>query len=281
MRARHIPLLFAMWPSAFAFANFQLGDVNGDGRADMLLRNANGEFQCSTTLAQDEDSSFSSFEGLPIDLAWHVVAHADFDGDDKSDLLLRHQVQGWSLALLDGCVLKEDRKDVELNVRGADVRVVGVADLNDDNKDDLILRDDSGSWSIAFMDSGEVLNTVDDPSDLPKDTQWRVIGIGDFDGNSVDDVLSRHVDGSWQLHSPADKSANAFDTKTVPFRTGSDWRDEATADFDGDGQTDLLLRHADGTWEVQSLVGEDLADVETWRLSSISSDWVWKHKSDG
>ena len=281
MRARCVLFLTLALPCTAVSANYQLGDYDGDGQADMLLRSASGAFECSTTLAGESDSGFSSIENLPTDFDWFVAAQGDFDGDNKTDLTLRHSDDGWFFAPFDGCELKTERVGIQLNDRGLDVRVVAVTDFDGDQKDDLILRDDVGAWSIVFMDGNQVVKVIDNPTDLPKDTQWGVIGVGDFDGDDTIDVLVRHVDGSWQLHSPTDTSAAAFNTKSVPFQEGTNWRDEATADFDGDGQTDLLLRHADGTWEVQTLGDGDATDVDVWKPSHLPSDWSLRSRATG
>ena len=258
MTARFVWLMALVLPSTAVSASYQLGDFNGDGRADMLLRTATGEFKCSTTLVDESDSGFNSVENLPTDLAWHVAAHGDFDGDNKTDLLLRHRDEGWFFAPMNGCELKTDQVEVQLNNHGLDVRVVGVIDLDGDQKDDLILRDDVGAWSIVFMDGHQIVRAIANPTGLPDETvlslhggpdrqAWDVIGVGNFDKNDTVDVLVRNVNGSWRLHSLTDVSSVAFNAKSVAFRAGTNWRDEATADFDGDGQTDLLLRHVDGT----------------------------------
>ena len=262
-------------------ANTKLGDFNGDGRADVLLREEAGTFTCSTNLYDGVDAEFVSVAGLDLNLEWHLAALIDLDGDIKDDLLLRHGDRGWFFAPMDGCSLKSDQQSVQFNDLTNDSRIVGLLDVNGDQMDDLVTRDDDGAWTFILLNNSTVIHTVRDPSGLPADTKFLVIGIGDFDGDRVEDILTRHVDGSWYLHTQVDESGSAFNTRLVPFQTRSDWRDEATADFDGDGQHDVLLRHATGKWERQTLSDGENASVATAQLSHIPSAWDWRTKTTG
>src|SRR6266850_8559239 len=69
------------------------GDFNGDGRADVLWRNAvTGEnyvyFMDGTSIAGE------GFLRTVADLNWKVAAIGDFDGDGKDDILWRNQSTG-------------------------------------------------------------------------------------------------------------------------------------------------------------------------------------------
>lgn len=262
-------------------ANFEFGDFDGDGRADMLLRNEAGSFTCSTSLNEDGTTEFSTVEGLNFTLEWHLAALVDLDIDGKTDLLFRHRELGWIVVPMNGCSLKSEQRNTQFDEIASDSHIVGVLDLDGDQRDDLVTRNDSGAWSVIFLNDGNVVRTNHNPSGLPADSKFGVVGIGDFNGDRVGDILSRHVDGTWHLHTQTDDTGLEFAMRPVPFQSRSDWRDEATADFDGDGQHDLLIRHARGKWVVQTLKFEENASVDSWQPAHISSAWHWRTKATG
>src|SRR5262249_9407749 len=75
------------------------GDFNGDGKADILLRNTNGTFvDWTMNGAQITAAQFVSVGTTPvsIDPSWSIFEVGDFNGDAKADILL-HNTNGTSV----------------------------------------------------------------------------------------------------------------------------------------------------------------------------------------
>jgi hypothetical protein len=74
------------------------GDFNGDGKADILLRNTNGE------IAEWQMNGATVTSGLSVGTAttdWKITGTGDFDGDGKSDILWRNtdgRIATWQLS---------------------------------------------------------------------------------------------------------------------------------------------------------------------------------------
>ena len=64
-----------------------LGDFNGDGKSDVLLRSLGGQLVL-WTMNGAQITANQSIENLGLD--WHVLGTGDFNGDGKSDILLRN-----------------------------------------------------------------------------------------------------------------------------------------------------------------------------------------------
>ena len=169
-----------------------VGDFNGDTRDDILWRNddgtitdwlsnANGTFSASTT--------FSTY--VPTD--WHVVGTGDFNGDGRDDILWRNdsgQLTDW-LRTANGSFLS----NVFSVYVPTDWSVAATGDFNGDGYIDVLWRQDTGqltdwlgSASGALVDNGANASIF-----VP--ANWQVVSVGDFNGDTRDDILWRDANG--------------------------------------------------------------------------------------
>ena len=282
-RMRHLNVILSLLAFScyidHSHAAFSLGDFDGNGKADLIFRDADGSFKCNVAASGEISNPFESVTGLPTSMEWHVAAQADLDGDGKTDFLLRHPNGSWEFVPMNGCSPRTDDRVAMPNLVEREWRIVATHDFGNDGRDDLVLRNDRGAWLILAMDGLSVESRSLEPSGLEANKDWQVIGLGYFDDDRSIDILTRHVSGEWRMHSASSESAMAFNTVNVPFESRSDWRAEGVGDLDGDGSDEILLRHATGTWKTQALVNSDT--ISTRQMDHISSDWDWRLKAVG
>lgn len=184
-----------------------IGDLNADGRADVLWRKENGQLVLwfageagNSTLVNrnndldvDENGIGRQIE-VPVPLEWQVKGIGDFNGDGFDDILWQHTGSAVSIWYME---------------RGVHV--------------------------------GEAYAGGTDPAN-----EWVIQGIGDFNGDKHDDILWRHTAGGlavwgWGLYDngwrPSWQNTGAI--------TGQEWQVKTVADFSGDGNADILWRHRD------------------------------------
>ena len=234
-----------------------LGDFNGDGRDDVLLRHADGRWRYypmdgATVLAGSDAAD------LTRDLAWRIAGVGDFDGDGKDDVLLRKTDGRWYFYPMDGRNVLAGRGTVRMT-RDPAWQVAGIGDLDGDGKDDVLMRHADGRWHYYRMNGRRPL-AGSGSGRLTRDLNWQMAGVGDFDGDGRDDVLlRRRDDGRWYFY-PMNGRASIAGRGTVPLTRDLAWAVAGVGDFDADGRHDVLLRHTDGRWRYYPLQGRRVLD---------------------
>lgn len=162
------------------------GDVNGDGRADLLWRNAaSGQFfvwymNVSGTLA-----SVRNYGNVPLEYALRGVA--DFDGDGVADLLWFRATDG----LVAQWLMKPDGSfegGYPGAVGPASWHPVGVGDFDGDGKGDILWRNEADGTPAVWYLNGAVVADFDFFIAVPLAT-WELGSIGDFDLQGRSDLM--------------------------------------------------------------------------------------------
>jgi VCBS repeat protein len=88
---------------------------------------------------------------------WKIVGTGDFNGDGKTDLLLRHANGNTNVFLMDGATVLGG-SNTSLQV-GNDWQVRAIGDFNGDGKSDILWQNADGRTSIWLMNGPTVLDT--------------------------------------------------------------------------------------------------------------------------
>ena len=246
-----------------------LGDFNGDGRADVLLRHADGRWYYYPMNGPNVLAGGGAVS-LPRNPRVSVAGVGDFNGDGKDDVLMRLSSGRWRYYPMDGRRIASGRGEVALPKDKA-WRIEGIGDFNGDGKDDVVMRRMDGEWHFPHLPSPDSFRPQDHwayyamdgrtvlreglpglrVSVEPTVSTW-FAGVGDFNGDRRDDMLLRRMDGTWHYvpqHLGADGNVGEFaGGGAVALTDDLAWAVAGVADFDGDGKDDILLRHEDGRW---------------------------------
>jgi hypothetical protein len=178
----------------------------------------------------------------------------DFDGDNKSDLLLQNVpffgTPDVRVELLNGFNIASS--GTITTPVGWGVEATG--DFNHDNKADIVLQNSDGTPQIWLMNSTSATSTVTLPN---PGASWHIIAAADFNGDGNTDILWQNNDGTPSIWEMNGTSIVKFDALPNP---GSAWHVIGAGDFNGDGKADILWQNTDGTpsiWEMNggSIVG--------------------------
>ena len=175
----------------------------------------------------------------------HVAVHNDFNGDGRSDVLVRSDsgiVNEW-LGQSDGSLITNNAVSSNLS---SDWHVVGTGDFNGDSRSDVLFQNDNGTITDWLGRADGTFTGNGANFSINPGTQWHFVGAGDFNGDGRSDFLLRNDSGTlneWLGQANGGFSANGALNTTV----SSAWQIAGTADFNGDGRVDVLLRNSDGT----------------------------------
>jgi Calx-beta domain-containing protein/VCBS repeat protein len=229
-------------------------------------------------------------------------AGADFNADNRTDLLWRHDVSGENvLWFMNGANLINGTFTTPPTLPDVRWKMVGTNDFNADGRPDILWRHSTSGENVLWYMNGSVLaaGTFLTPATLA-DVRWNMSGTGDFNLDGRPDILWRHSTSGeivvWFMNGSVLQSGTFL---TPSAFTDVSWQTVGTGDFNGDGKTDILWRHAvsgqnvvwflDGTSLVSGAFTNPstLADVR-WRMVAVGDynfdgrpDIVWRHSQSG
>jgi hypothetical protein len=279
--------------SAAPFSKLATGagvDINGDGKAEILLRAA-GTSSIATLNANNR------LDFKPVNSPgpeWRVLGTGDFRGTHRSDLLIQNIATGAVHIWFNF----EGPLDTNFFVRTVKPNwtVEAVTDLDGDGKSDIVWRyinpvpgdNDSGVVFVWFMDGATILD-IKSRGGAP--ATWNLVGATDLDGDGKADLIWESPTG--QARALVGTEQRSFVNKVLG-NAPTGYNQLKATDFDGDGFGDLLFRSAAGKVKLWRMNGTtvlaeiDLPDTDpTWTFYAATdlngdgtSDIVWK-KADG
>lgn len=272
-------------------------DFDGDGRADILWRH--GSTGANTLWLMDSTLRRSGSGAVPAisDVNWRVVGRGDFNNDGKADLLWRHSLDGRNtIWFMDG-IGRLAGSGATVALADRNWQAVGVGDFNGDGKADILWRHaGTGANSIWLMDGLTRLSGSGSTTAIA-DLNWRVMGVGDFDGDGRADILWRHLgsgNNSLWIMDGLTKTASSGPTVALADLR---WKIAGTADFNGDGKSDILWRNtADGRnslWLMSGLTRQSSTALQAvtdlnFKVAGVGdfngdgrADIFWRHAVSG
>ncbi len=221
-------------------------DFNGDGRSDVLWRNANGQLSSWLGTAngglQDNGAVVNQF----VPTSWRIQGTADFNGDGRSDVLWRNvngQLSSW-LGTANGGL--QDNGNVVNQFVPLDWKIAGTGDFNGDGRSDILWRNDNGRLSqwLGTANGGLSDNFANVNAFVP--VSWNVAEVADFNGDGRADVLWRNNSGQLSQWLGTASGALTDNGALVNQFVPNAWKIQDAADFNGDGFADVLWRNDNG-----------------------------------
>lgn len=280
-----VPVAATLKPTYF-------GDMNGDGKADILwhhaLTGANYTYRMSglSILSQDY------INAVP-DTNWNIVGIGDFDGDGKADILWRNSATGQNyIYLMNGATIGGN--GVINTVADTNWQVVGTGDFDGDGRADILWRHMiSGANYIYFMNGLTILNQLQ--INTVADQAWQVAGVGDFDGDGKADILWRNS-STGQNYVYLMNGATIGGNGVINTIADQNWKVAGVGDFNLDRKADILWHNiATGATYIYFMSGLTISQQDfvnttptVWVIVAVEDfngdgvrDILWRNTSTG
>ncbi|MFO1021013.1 MAG: VCBS repeat-containing protein [Planctomycetales bacterium] len=274
-----LPTWVSYWSPDVTIQKFFTGDLNGDGREDLLIFDQYGRW---TTLAYDGTHYVTktlSVWGTPDD--WQDLTLADLNGDGAQDVVGFNSKTGvwWSISF-QGDAFYTQPIMTWTTENAYDHFMVG--DINGDNRDDLVAQDSLGLWWAVTFNGSTYSNQL--LRGWNTDTTWQNFALTDTDGDGLDEVIAQDAQTcAWWaiLHSPAGYYSQKLSTWNSDFT----YTFLMVGDVTGDGRNDVVVQDNLGSWLALNFDGQSYQttflrgwDPETdwryFRLTDVNADGV-------
>jgi hypothetical protein len=239
-------------------------DFNMDGKADLVLQSTSGDIALWTM------NGFTITAGALVGTpgpAWKVVGTGDFNGDDKSDLILQNGDTGDVVVwLMSGPTITVG---AVVAAPGLPWKMIASGDFDGNGRSDLVLQN-SATGEIAQWQMNGTSITAAGLVASPGNS-WVVVGSGDFNGDGKADILLQNRDtgavAEWQMN------GMAISAGAVLGSSGVAWKAVGTGDFDANGRSDILLRN-ESTGDVAVWLVNDLVISAGALIGSPGAGWL-------
>ncbi|WP_405060201.1 FG-GAP-like repeat-containing protein [Kribbella sp. NBC_01505] len=175
--------------------------------------------------------------------------------------------------------------------------VLAAADFNADQVADLATRTSNGIVQVQLLDAAGKVDLTATRSTVPgvMPLTVKAAGSGDFNGDSRADLVWRHPNGELEIWFAGERGNAARPThKNEGVSTSLDWQVKGLGDFNGDGRSDIVWRHANGQVTIWYMDGAQMVGEATpggqdlagdWQLQAVGTldgneiaDILWRHR---
>jgi FG-GAP-like repeat/PASTA domain/FG-GAP repeat len=234
------PLDYAAGGEIGAASSVAVGDLNGDGKPDLVT--SNDQLNTISVLANKGDGSFNPKLDRPTGASPYAVAIGDLNGDGKRDLATANfDASTVSVLLNSGDGTFPTRRDYRAAPSPFSV-VIG--DLNGDGKADLATANTNthGKTVSVLLNTGEGSFGV--RRDYRAGNDPYAVAIGDLNGDRRPDLATANSDADAETVSVLlNRGGGRFEAK-LDYPAGRDPWGVAIGDLTGDGRADLAAANA-------------------------------------
>lgn len=222
-----------------------LGDLNGDGKLDLVASNRSSS--TVSILLANGDGTFNNKTDYSIGGTPKPVALADLNGDGVLDIVSVRTDGTGSTLLGNGDGTFQSKVDF---TAGTTSVAVAVGDLNNDGIPDIVTANQGADTASVLLGNGD--GTFKAKTDFGTGSQPQAITLGDVNGDNILDIVAANR-GDDTISVLTGKGGGTFNTKTN-FTTGTTPFSVKLGDLNGDGLLDVVTTNI-GTNNASVLLG--------------------------
>jgi hypothetical protein len=241
-----------------------IGDVNNDGKADVVWQHSNGNV--AVWLMNGQTISSVTFPG-GVAPQWRIEKIGDVNGDGKADLVWRNTTSGQvAVWLMNGGTIA---KSVFLAGVPLDWKIDGLGDLNGDDQADIVWRNEVSGVVAVWLMNGLGMSSIEFPGVNSLD--WKIQGVGDFNGDGKADLLWQneitHSVAIWLMN-----GGTILSTGNLGY-VPPEWKIKRVADADLGPEADVVWQHDNGAVAVWLMNMNGTAISSVAFPGGVSPEW--------
>jgi hypothetical protein len=244
-----------------------LGDISGDGKADIVTVEDEGNGKFRYMLGTGEGSGVSSWKViLPGMSAAVSLELGDVTGDGKEDVVtVENEGSGkvrYMLGTSSGSGISS-WKSILSSMSPADDMAVG--DMGDDGNADILTAEAEGNGKFRYMlgtgsESGisswkQIMSGMSNPSDME---------LGDVTGDGKADIVTEESEGNGQCRYMLGTGTGSGVSSWKQALSGMTCGQFDVDDFTGDGKADIVAFESAGAGKYRYALGASYGSGFTW-----------------
>ncbi len=151
----------------------------------------------------------------------------------------------------------------------------GVFDMNGDGKPEILWQHQTrGEVYVWYMDGANLIRD-EHIATISDDLNWKIVGVGDFNGDGKPDILWHHQQRGEVYVWFMDGITYIRDQHIRTVGDDLSWKIVGVGDFNGDGKPDILWHHQQ-RGEVYVWFMDGATFVRDQHIRTINDDLLWK-----
>jgi hypothetical protein len=218
------------------------GDFDGDGVLDYVWRNSSTGQVYLMFMTSPTEVKGGAVVWTEPDAHWRIVATGDLNGDGKTDLIWWNSATGMVFGLLINGSSTPTGAVIWTEPDVTHWRIVAAGDLNNDGKADLIWWNSSTGMVFGMLMDGTTVSSSEVIWTEPAVANWRIVGIGDLDGDGKADLVWRNR-STGMVFGMLMNGLAVSSSGVVYTEPDLNWEIVSIGNYTSDAKADLLWRN--------------------------------------
>ncbi|MFT3684022.1 MAG: FG-GAP-like repeat-containing protein [Phycisphaerales bacterium] len=223
-----------------------VGDISGDGRADLATANFSSTFV--SVRINNGDGTFAAPVSYTVGTGGQAIALADFNSDGRPDLVVGNTGGFISVLLGNG----GGTFATAVNYNTPAPNTLTAVDVNGDGRPDLVATHSGSSTVAVLLSNGD--GTFAPEVTYPVGGNPLTLAVGDLNGDGRPDLATSNFSGNNVSVLLNNGGTSGTFAAAVNYPTGTNASGVTIADLNGDGLPDLAVAN-EGSGTISVLLG--------------------------
>jgi len=222
--------------------NFAVGDIDGDGRPDLVVCTAGYYLYTSTSVILNNSSAGSLYFSTPVNIGRLTadLSIDDLDKDGKPDVILVYRT-GDSLSIARNLsTIGSVNLATATTLHATFTTGVFTGDIDGDGYPDIGVTNGLGNMVSIFRNAANGGISFAPRIDLPAGVAPTSIDFADLDGDGAPEMAVTNNDSTVSIFKNLSTPGTVSFAPRVDFPTAQVAQGVSLCDFDGDGRNDIL-----------------------------------------